>query len=162
MLPEFDCPDDKCQINVDRDNEKKDRLPHLHIAPTFSMGASINPDKPGAGLLDSFESRCGLKFPMTTDYNIARTLGCSDDSVTWAINLAKKAAGGVPMGPLPSMRSLLNHKKMTDLFGEQHAWAAMMNDAKEGHRHVWLEGANLIVSSRLGTVEPLAHVATYK
>jgi nitric oxide reductase NorQ protein len=161
FLKEFPCLIKGCEINKATDARGEDRKPHIHVSPDFRMVVSINPDKPGAQLLDSFKSRCGLKFPMETDYNIAKQLGVPEDAVDWAINLAKKKKGGTPMGPLPSMRTLLNFKSFAELFGEEAAWSAMMNDCDDIGRAVWLEAANQVKADEF-VIARLEHTAEYK
>jgi nitric oxide reductase NorQ protein len=101
----------------------------------FYVVAATNPNAPGVRLSEALLSRFTLQTEMTTDWNLARKLGCSSTMVTSAQNLAKKQASH-EVSWAPQMRELLAFRDMSAEFGQEFAIANLIAAAPEMDRPV--------------------------
>ena len=103
--------------------------------PEFYVVAATNPNAPGVRLSEALLSRFTVQVEMTTDWNLARTLGVSTTMVTAAQNLAKKQASH-EVSWSPQMRELLAFRDISDAFGVPFAISNLLAAAPEMDRPV--------------------------
>jgi nitric oxide reductase NorQ protein len=72
---------------------------------------------------------------VTTDYAVARSLGCNERLVQAAEHMAKQRETG-EMGWAPEMRNLLDAKRIEEKFGIIMALRALIMQAPEMEREV--------------------------
>jgi len=133
----------------------------IDVSPDFRLIVSINPDIPGLMVSDAIVDRLGRHLPVEPDFNIAREMGVPDPVVDFAIDLAIKKEGGTPMGPLPSMRQLLDFQTDVEVFSERAAWGNLLARCAETNRDLWLDVASRMPSVPSG-IEPAILKPIYK
>lgn len=101
----------------------------------FYVVAATNPNAPGVRLSEALLSRFTVQVEMTTDWSLARKLGCSTVAVTAVQNLNKKCESG-EVSWAPQFRELLAFRDIAMTFGEQFAIANLLAAAPEIDRPV--------------------------
>ena len=101
----------------------------------FYVVAATNPNAPGVRLSEALLSRFTVQAEMTTDWGLARKLGCPVPMVTAAQNLAKKQQSS-EVSWAPQMRELLAFRDLSAKFGTKFAIANLLAAAPELDRPV--------------------------
>jgi nitric oxide reductase NorQ protein len=101
----------------------------------FYVVAATNPNAPGVRLSEALLSRFALHVEVTTDWGLARKLGCPTPMVTAAQNLAKKQ-NAAETSWAPQMRELLAFRDIDKEFGTKFAIANLLAAAPEFDRPV--------------------------
>lgn len=101
----------------------------------FYVVAATNPNAPGVRLSEALLSRFTVQAEMTTDWGLARKLGCPTPIVTAAQNLAKKQQSS-EVSWAPQMRELLAFRDLAAKFGTKFAIANLLAAAPELDRPV--------------------------
>jgi nitric oxide reductase NorQ protein len=83
----------------------------------FFVAAACNPNAPGARMSEALLSRFDLQFEVTTDYTLAKKLGCDQRMVTAAQNMQSKVDTDSGLGWAPQLRELLAFIKIEKEFG---------------------------------------------
>lgn len=96
----------------------------------FYVVAATNPNAPGVRLSEALLSRFLVHVEMTTDWALARKLGCPIPIVTAAQNLAKKQQSA-EVSWAPQMRELLAFRDISKTFGTKFAIANLLAAAPE-------------------------------
>jgi nitric oxide reductase NorQ protein len=84
--------------------------------PGFYVVAGHNPGVHGAILTEALSSRFAVQVQVSTDYDLARSLGIDSRAITAARNLATRQANG-EIGWAPQLRELLAFAKITKILG---------------------------------------------
>ena len=103
--------------------------------PGFYVIAATNPNAPGVRLSEALLSRFTVQTEMTTDWSLARKLGCPVPIVTAAQNLSKKQQTSETSWA-PQMRELLAFRDLSKLFVTKFAIANLLAAAPEIDRPV--------------------------
>lgn len=94
----------------------------VHAEEGFFIIGTGNPNVPGARLSSALSSRFPLKVEVTTDYDLALTLGVDESLVSLASSLNSRASGTNPtISWAPQMRELLDFQRIERLFDRQFA-----------------------------------------
>jgi hypothetical protein len=101
----------------------------------FYVIAATNPNAPGVRLSEALLSRFTIHAEMTTDWALARKLGCPIPIVTAAQNLSKKQQSS-EVSWAPQMRELLAFRDLAKSFGTKFAIANLLAAAPEMDRPV--------------------------
>lgn len=101
----------------------------------FFVIAATNPNAPGVRLSEALLSRFTIHVEMTTDWALARKLGCPTPIVTCAQNLSKKQLSS-EVSWAPQMRELLAFRDLTKTFGTKFAIANLLAAAPEIDRPI--------------------------
>jgi hypothetical protein len=96
----------------------------------FYVVAATNPNAPGVRLSEALLSRFLVHVEMTTDWSLARKLGCPIPIVTAAQNLSKKQQSA-EVSWAPQMRELLAFRDLSKTFGTKFAIANLLAAAPE-------------------------------
>lgn len=107
----------------------------VKAADGFYVVAATNPNAPGVRLSEALLSRFTVHVEMTTDWGLARKLGCPVAIVTAAQNLAKKQQSS-EVSWAPQMRELLAFRDLAKDFGTKFAIANLLAAAPELDRPV--------------------------
>jgi hypothetical protein len=107
----------------------------VKAADGFYVVAATNPNAPGVRLSEALLSRFIVQVEMTTDWGLARKLGCPIAVVTAAQNLAKKQQAS-EVSWAPQMRELLGFRDLAKDFGTKFAIANLLAAAPEIDRPV--------------------------
>jgi nitric oxide reductase NorQ protein len=107
----------------------------VKAADGFYVVAATNPNAPGVRLSEALLSRFAVHAEMTTDWALARKLGCPVPVVTAAQNLSKKQQSS-EVSWAPQMRELLAFRDLSKIFGTKFAIANMLASAPEIDRPV--------------------------
>lgn len=107
----------------------------VKAAQGFYVIAATNPNAPGVRLSEALLSRFTIQAEMTTDWTLARKLGCPTPIVTAAQNLAKKQASS-EVSWAPQMRELLAFRDVSKELGTKFAIANLLAAAPEIDRPV--------------------------
>lgn len=107
----------------------------VSAADGFFVIAATNPNAPGVRLSEALLSRFIMQAEMTTDWGLARKLGCPIPIVTAAQNLAKKQQSS-EVSWAPQMRELLGFRDVAKEFGTKFAIANLLAAAPEMDRPV--------------------------
>jgi nitric oxide reductase NorQ protein len=102
----------------------------VKAAEGFYVIAATNPNAPGVRLSEALLSRFAIHAEMTTDWGLARKLGCPVPIVTAAQNLSKKQQSN-EVSWAPQMRELLAFRDLADTFGTKFAIANLLAAAPE-------------------------------
>jgi MoxR-like ATPase len=121
-------------------------------ADGFYVVAGHNPGVHGAVLTEALSSRFTFQFDVSTDYDLARSLGIDSRAITAARNLATRQANG-ETGWAPQLRELLAFAKVTRIFGLDTALANLAGVAPAEDRDVV---ASTLAKTFGKTVAPLA------
>jgi hypothetical protein len=101
----------------------------------FGIAGTTNPDAKGVHIAEPLLSRCAIAMTITTDYKVARTLGCNERLVQAAEHMAKQRETG-EIGWAPEMRNLLDAKNIEAKFGLIMALRALIMQAPAMEREV--------------------------
>lgn len=107
----------------------------VQAADGFYVIAATNPNAPGVRLSEALLSRFTVQAEMTTDWTLARKLGCPTAIVTAAQNLAKKQQAA-EVSWAPQMRELLAFRDLASDFGTKFAISNLLAAAPEIDRPV--------------------------
>jgi hypothetical protein len=107
----------------------------VKAADGFYVIAATNPNAPGVRLSEALLSRFAIHAEMTTDWALARKLGCPVPVVTAAQNLSKKQQSA-EVSWAPQMRELLAFRDLAKTFGTKFAIANLLAAAPEIDRPV--------------------------
>ena len=121
-------------------------------ADGFYVVAGHNPGVHGAVLTEALSSRFTFQFDVSTDYDLARSLGIDSRAITAARNLATRQANG-ETGWAPQLRELLAFAEVTRIFGLDTALANLAGVAPAEDRDVV---ASTLAKTFGKTVAPLA------
>jgi nitric oxide reductase NorQ protein len=124
----------------------------ITAADGFYVIAGHNPGVHGAVLTEALSSRFTFQFEVSTDYDLARSLGIDSRAITAARNLATRQANG-ETGWAPQLRELLAFAKITKIFGQDTALANLAGVAPAEDRDVV---AAALAKTFGKTVAPLA------
>jgi MoxR-like ATPase len=124
----------------------------IKAAGGFYVVAGHNPGVHGAVLTEALSSRFSFQFEVSTDYDLARSLGIDSRAITAARNLATRQASG-ETGWAPQLRELLAFTKITKIFGLEAALANLAGVAPAEDRDVV---AGTLARTFGKTVAPLA------
>jgi MoxR-like ATPase len=124
----------------------------IKAADGFYVVAGHNPGVHGAVLTEALSSRFTFQFDVSTDYDLARSLGIDSRAITAARNLATRQASG-EIGWAPQLRELLAFAKVTRIFGLDTALANLAGVAPAEDRDVV---AGTLARTFGKTVTPLA------
>lgn len=93
----------------------------------FFLIGSGNPGVPGAKMSGALTSRFPLQVEVTTDYDLALSMGVDESVVTFASALATRASGRkATISWAPQFRELLAFKKTEELWGRAFAIQNLM------------------------------------
>lgn len=99
----------------------------IHAKDGFFLVGAANPDVPGAKLSDALGSRFPIHVEVTTDWELARTLGVDDRIVTFFESLSLTAKAKNPETTwAPQFRELLAFKALEEKFGREFAIRNLM------------------------------------
>ncbi len=102
--------------------------------PGFKVIASTNPDAPGCIIDDALLNRFMPGIEYTTDFSIAvRFLGVKKEVAALAKDMTKQVKAGTAYWA-PTMRTLLQWKKIAKINGERAAWQGLVTAAPEEAR----------------------------
>jgi predicted ATPase with chaperone activity len=101
----------------------------------FYVIAATNPNAPGVRLSEALLSRFIVQVEMTTDWGLAKKLGCPTPIVTAAQNLAKKQTSG-EVSWAPQFRELLAFRDLEKIYGTDWAVQNLLAAAPEMDRPV--------------------------
>lgn len=101
----------------------------------FGIAGTSNPDAKGVHIAEPLLSRCAIAMTVTTDYKVARELGCNERMVQAAEHMAKQRETG-EIGWAPEMRNLLDAKQIEAKFGVIMALRALIMQAPAMEREV--------------------------
>jgi hypothetical protein len=104
-------------------------------APGFYVVAGHNPGVHGAVLTEALSSRFSTQIKVSTDYDLAGSLGVDRRMVRAARHLATRYDSG-EIGWAPQLRELLAFKKITDVLGVETAVANLVGLAPVEDRDV--------------------------
>lgn len=107
----------------------------VKAADGFYVVAATNPNAPGVRLSEALLSRFTIHAEMTTDWALARKLGCPTPIVTAAQNLSKKQQSA-EVSWAPQMRELLAFRDLAKAFGTKFAISNLLAAAPEIDRPV--------------------------
>jgi nitric oxide reductase NorQ protein len=124
----------------------------VKAADGFYVVAGHNPGVHGAILTEALSSRFSFQFEVSTDYDLARSLGIDSRAITSARNLATRQANG-EIGWAPQLRELLAFAKVTKILGLDTALANLAGVAPAEDRDVV---ASTLTKTFGKTVAPLA------
>jgi nitric oxide reductase NorQ protein len=102
--------------------------------PGFKVIASTNPDAPGCIIDDALLNRFMPGIEYTTDFSIAvKYLGVKKEVAALAKDMTKQVKAGTAYWA-PTMRTLLQWKKIAKINGERAAWQGLVTAAPEEAR----------------------------
>lgn len=104
----------------------------------FFICGSFNPHVAGASMSEALLSRFLLHIEVTTDFDLARTLGCPAKMIRVAKNLNTKLNEN-QITWAPQLRELLGFVRISDTFGEELALANLVSIAPEHDRPIIAE-----------------------
>ena len=107
----------------------------IKAEPGFYVVAGHNPGVHGAILTEALSSRFAVQVQVSTDYDLARSLGIDSRAITAARNLATRQANG-EIGWAPQLRELLAFAKITTILGLDAALANLAGVAPAEDRDV--------------------------
>ncbi|WP_174190193.1 AAA family ATPase, partial [Nocardia barduliensis] len=120
--------------------------------PGFYICAGHNPGVHGAILSDALASRFAFQVQVSSDYDLASSLGVNPKAVRVARNLSTRQAKG-EIGWAPQLRELLAFQKIATATTELTAAANLIGTAPEEDRAIVAE----VVKTVFGTsLEPLS------
>jgi MoxR-like ATPase len=128
----YNLMDGKREITITANPERGTVKSH----PDFYVVAATNPKAPGVRLSEALLSRFVVQAEMTTDWNLARTLGVPTQMVTCAQNLYRKVLNKERLSWSPQMRELLAFRDIATTFGTEFAIANLIASAPNDDRAV--------------------------
>jgi nitric oxide reductase NorQ protein len=126
----------------------------VKAADGFYVVAGHNPGVHGAILTEALSSRFSVQVEVTTDYDLARSLGIDPRAIRAARDLADRKARG-EIGWAPQLRELLAYARVAGVLGENAAIANLAGIGPEEDRDV-VAAALARAFSRPRAVAPLA------
>jgi nitric oxide reductase NorQ protein len=126
----------------------------IKAADGFYVVAGHNPGVHGAILTEALSSRFSVQVEVTTDYDLARSLGIDPRAIRAARDLADRKAKG-EIGWAPQLRELLAYARVAGILGENAAIANLAGIGPEEDRDV-VAAALAKAFSRPRGVAPLA------
>ena len=126
----------------------------IKAADGFYVVAGHNPGVHGAILTEALSSRFSVQVEVTTDYDLARSLGIDPRAIRAARDLADRKAKG-EIGWAPQLRELLAYARVAGILGENAAIANLAGIGPEEDRDV-AAAALAKAFSRPRGVAPLA------
>jgi MoxR-like ATPase len=126
----------------------------IKAADGFYVVAGHNPGVHGAILTEALSSRFSVQVEVTTDYDLARSLGIDPRAIRAARDLADRRAKG-EIGWAPQLRELLAYARVAGILGENAAIANLAGIGPEEDRDV-VVAALAKAFSRPRGVAPLA------
>lgn len=101
-------------------------------APGFFIIGAGNPNAPGAKLSPALASRFPLPVEVTTDYDLAESLGVPYTMVSFAKALSIRSSGATAtLSWAPQMRELLDYKANEDIWGSTFALQTLLRMVPE-------------------------------
>lgn len=92
----------------------------------YLLGAG-NPNVPGAKMSEALTSRFPVQVEVTTDFELAESLGVESAVVSFASALATRASGDNPsIRWAPQFRELLGYKRVSEVWGRDFALRNLM------------------------------------
>ena len=128
----YNLMDGKREITITANPERGTVKSH----PDFYVVAATNPKAPGVRLSEALLSRFVVQAEMTTDWNLARSLGVPTQMVTCAQNLYRKVLNKERISWSPQMRELLAFRDIATTFGTEFAIANLIASAPTDDRAV--------------------------
>jgi MoxR-like ATPase len=107
----------------------------ITAADGFYVVAGHNPGVHGAILTEALSSRFSVQVEVTTDYDLARSLGIDPRAIRAARDLADRKAKG-EIGWAPQLRELLAYARVARILGENAAIANLAGIGPEEDRDV--------------------------
>jgi nitric oxide reductase NorQ protein len=107
----------------------------IKAADGFYVVAGHNPGVHGAILTEALSSRFSVQVEVTTDYDLARSLGIDPRAIRAARDLADRKAKG-EIGWAPQLRELLAYARVAGILGENAAIANLAGIGPEEDRDV--------------------------
>jgi MoxR-like ATPase len=107
----------------------------VRAADGFYVVAGHNPGVHGAILTEALSSRFSVQVEVTTDYDLARSLGIDPRAIRAARDLADRKAKG-EIGWAPQLRELLAYARVAGILGENAAIANLAGIGPEEDRDV--------------------------
>jgi nitric oxide reductase NorQ protein len=101
----------------------------------FYVAGGHNPGVHGAVLTEALSSRFAVQVQVSTDYDLARSLGINPRAILAARNLATRQASG-EIGWAPQLRELLAFQRVAAVLGVDAAVANLIGIAPEEDRDV--------------------------
>jgi hypothetical protein len=111
---------------------------HIHENPTrgtiraaegFAVIASTNPNVPGAVMSEALLSRFAPPIEYTTDFSVAvKALDVPVEAAALARDLTKAVKSGIAYWA-PTMRDLLQFRRISGVFGARAAWQGLLTAA---------------------------------
>ncbi|MFD5320024.1 AAA family ATPase [Streptomyces sp. NPDC127098] len=139
--------DGRRQIQV-----KAHRGETITAGPGFYVIAGHNPGVHGAVLTEALASRFAVQIQVTSDYDLAASLGIDLTAVRVARNLAQRREND-EIGWAPQLRELLAFQKISGVLGADVAFANLVGIAPPEDREIVAK----IVTNAVGNrIEPLA------
>jgi nitric oxide reductase NorQ protein len=126
----------------------------IKAADGFYVVAGHNPGVHGAILTEALSSRFSVQVEVTTDYDLARSLGIDPRAINAARDLADRKAKG-EIGWAPQLRELLAYARVVGILGENAAIANLAGIGPEEDRDV-IAAALAKAFNRPRGVTPLA------
>lgn len=116
----------------------------VKAAKGFYVVAAHNPGVHGAILSDAFSSRFTVHIEVTSDLELAASLGVTDRFLKLVRNLETKRAEGDDGLWIPQVRELLAARDVAAMFGEEVAARNLLGVAPEEDREVIADAMNVI------------------
>lgn len=99
----------------------------VKAAEGFYLLGAGNPGVPGAKMSEALTSRFPVQVEVTTDFELAETLGVESSVVSFASALATRASGDNPsIRWAPQFRELLGYKRVSEVWGRDFALQNLM------------------------------------
>ena len=99
----------------------------VNAADGFYLLGAGNPNVPGAKMSEALTSRFPVQVEVTTDFDLAETLGVESSVVSFASALATRASGDNPsIRWAPQFRELLGFKRVSEVWGRDFALRNLM------------------------------------
>ncbi|MCK9921220.1 AAA family ATPase [Frankia sp. AgPm24] len=124
----------------------------ITAAPGFYVIAGHNPGVHGAILTEALSSRFSAQIEVTSDYQIAESLGINPRAIRLARNLATKRAAG-EVGWAPQLRELLAYQKIATAVNDDFAITNLVGVAPSEDRDVVAQVAAQVYGI---TISPLS------
>lgn len=105
----------------------------VEAKPGFIIFGACNPRAPGARMSEALLSRFPLHVEVGVDFQLMKKMGVPTAFVTCAQNLKKKYDAN-EISWFPSIREMLDFKRLSELFGENIALANVVSQSPEMDR----------------------------
>lgn len=108
----------------------------VHAKDGFYLLGAGNPNVPGARMSEALVSRFPVHVEVTTDFDLAESLGVDPNVVSFASALATRSSGESPtIGWAPQFRELLAFKKVSEVWGREFALHNLMSLVPKADYH---------------------------